>query len=98
MQSFLPMNSRAYCPHWTDKCCPPVAYKNSLTIRGRRSIISLVSEIKAEKRRVEEERNHRESRQVERDMGGFFEHGLGAAHRPYGFLRAINRLRQAHLL
>ena len=50
---------------------------------------------KAEKRRVEEERNHRESRLVGRDMEGFFEHGLGAAHRPY---MCVNRLRQVHLL
>ena len=34
------------------------------------------------KRRVGEEIRYRESRQVGRDMEGFFEHGLGAAHRP----------------
>lgn len=39
--------------------------------------------VKAVKRRVEEERHCRESCMVERDMEDFFEHGLGAAHRPY---------------
>ena len=41
--------------------------------------------LNAVKRRVEEERNRRESRLVGRDMEGFFEYGLGAAHRPYVF-------------
>ena len=33
------------------------------------------------KRRVKEERNHREFRKVGRNMESFFEHGLGALHR-----------------
>lgn len=43
--------------------------------------IETVEQIKAVKRRVGEEIRHRESRQVKRDMEGFFEHGLGALHR-----------------
>lgn len=50
--------------------------KNTLNIVKKRIV-------KAMKRRVEEEIRRRESRVVERDMEGFFEHGLGAAHRPY---------------
>ena len=43
--------------------------------------IQTVEQIKAVKRRVGEEIRRRESRQVGRDMEGFFEHGLGALHR-----------------
>lgn len=43
--------------------------------------IETVEQIKAVKRRVGEEIRRRESRQVGRDMEGFFEHGLGALHR-----------------
>lgn len=43
--------------------------------------IQTVEQIKAVKRRVGEEIRHRESRQVKRDMEGFFEHDLGALHR-----------------
>ena len=43
-----------------------------------RNKIQTVKDIKAVKRRVGEEIRRRESRQVGRDMEGFFEHGLGA--------------------
>ena len=46
-----------------------------------RNKIQTVKDIKAVKRRVGEEIRRRESRQVGRDMEGFFEHGLGALHR-----------------
>lgn len=51
----------------------------ALTNACGRHIISLV---KAMKERVVVIRNHRESRQVKRDMEGDYEHGSGAAHRP----------------
>ena len=56
--------------------------KNILLTNVReRNKIQTVKDIKAVKRRVGEEIRRRESRQVGRDMEGFFEHGLGALHR-----------------
>ena len=52
-----------------------------LTNVRERNKIQAVKDIKAVKRRVGEEIRRRESRLVERDMEGFFEHGLGALHR-----------------
>ena len=52
-----------------------------LTNVRERNKIQTVKDIKAVKRRVGEEIRRRESRQVGRDMEGFFEHGLGALHR-----------------
>lgn len=59
-----------------------VCVKNKVLTNVRdRDKIQTVEQIKAVKRRVGEEIRRRESRQVERDMEGFFEHGLGALHR-----------------
>ena len=56
--------------------------KNKVLTNVRdRNKIQTVEQIKAVKRRVGEEIRRRESRQVGRDMEGFFEHGLGALHR-----------------
>ena len=59
-----------------------VCAKNKVLTNVRdRDKIQTVEQIKAVKRRVGEEIRHRESRQVKRDMEGFFEHGLRALHR-----------------
>lgn len=59
-----------------------VCDKNKVLTNVReRNKIQTVKDIKAVKRRVGEEIRRRESRQVGRDMEGFFEHGLGALHR-----------------
>ena len=59
-----------------------VCDKNKVLTNVReRNKIQAVKDIKAVKRRVGEEIRRRESRQVGRDMEGFFEHGLGALHR-----------------
>lgn len=59
-----------------------VCVKNKVLTNVRdRDKIQTVEQIKAVKRRVGEEIRHRESRQVKRDMEGFFEHGLRALHR-----------------
>ena len=56
--------------------------KNILLTNVReRNKIQTVKDLKAVKRRVGEEIHCRESRLVEKDMEGFFEHGLGALHR-----------------
>lgn len=60
--------------------------------------IQTVEQIKAVKRRVGEEIRHRESRQVKRDMEGFFEHGLGALHRLRMEIMDADRLQREYPL
>ena len=72
-----------------------------LTNVRERNKIQTVKDIKAVKRRVGEEIRRRESRQVGRDMEGFFEHGLGALHRlriRTGYLADADRLQREYPL
>ena len=57
-----------------------------------------VEQIQAVKRRVGEEIRRRESRQVGRDMEGFFEHGLGALHRLRMEITDADRLQREYPL
>ena len=69
-----------------------------LTNVRERNKIQAVKDIKAVKRRVGEEIRHRESRQVKRDMEGFFEHGLGALHRLRMEIMDADRLQREYPL
>ena len=69
-----------------------------LTNVRERNKIQTVKDIKAVKRRVGEEIRRRESRQVGRDMEGFFEHGLGALHRLRMEITDADRLQREYPL
>ena len=69
-----------------------------LTNVRERNKIQTVKDIKAVKRRVGEEIRRRESRQVGRDMEGFFEHGLGALHRLRIMITDADRLQREYPL
>lgn len=76
-----------------------VCVKNKVLTNVRdRNKIQTVEQIKAVKRRVGEEIRHRESRQVKRDMEGFFEHGLGALHRLRMEIMDADRLQREYPL